>query len=135
MTPASTRTRDRWTEARTGPCPLCPRSGKRPPTIQGTCDDTASWSPRSPADGLQRAALREESDGTRSRGLIRPSRRSTAPAGLSAGAYAGHQEPTAVHTVPATRPREGTGRRLLHSPARVRSPVWRRSGPVASSER
>ena len=82
MTPASTRTRDRRTEARTGPGPLCPRNGKRPHTIQGTCDDTASWLPRRPADGQQRA-LRREGDGTRSRGLISPSRRtfSTTPAG------------------------------------------------------
>ena len=43
MTPASTRTWDRWTEARTGPGHLYPRNGKRPDTIQGTCDDTASW--------------------------------------------------------------------------------------------
>ena len=57
VTPASTRTRDRWTEARTGPAPLCPRNGKRPHTFQGTCDDTASWPPRRPADGQQRAAL------------------------------------------------------------------------------
>ena len=82
MTPASTRTRDRWTEARTGPGPLCPRNGRRPHTIQGTCDDTASWPPRRPADGQQWAALRREFDGTRSLGLISPSRRmfSTAPA-------------------------------------------------------
>ena len=42
MTPASTRTRDRTTEARTGPGPLCPSNGKRPHTIQGTCDDTSA---------------------------------------------------------------------------------------------
>ena len=30
VTPAYTRTRDRWTDARTGPGPLCPRNGKRP---------------------------------------------------------------------------------------------------------
>ena len=88
MTPASTRTWDRWTEARTGPGPLCPRNGRRPRTIQGTCDDTASWPPRRPADGQQRAALRERVTGHQegSRGLINPSRRmfSTAPArGLS----------------------------------------------------
>ena len=73
---ASTRTRDRRTEARTGPGPLCPRNGKRPPTIQGTCDDTASWPPRRPARGPLR-----EGDGTQSRGLISPSRRmfSSAP--------------------------------------------------------
>ena len=71
VTPASTRTRDRWTEARTGSVPL-----------NGTCDDTASWPPQRPADGQQRAALRREGDGTRPRGLIIPSRRkfSTAPA-------------------------------------------------------
>ena len=85
MTPASTRTRDRWTEARTGLGPLYPRNGRRPHTIQGTCDDTASWPPRRPADGQQRAALRERVTGHQegSRGLISPSRRlfSTAPAG------------------------------------------------------
>ena len=64
MTPASTRTPDRWTEARTGPGPLYPRNGKRPHTIQRTCDDTATWPPRRPADGQQRAALRREGDGT-----------------------------------------------------------------------
>ena len=64
MTPASTRTRDRWAEARTGPGHLCPRNGKRPHTFQGTCDDTASWPPQRPADGQQRAALRREGDGT-----------------------------------------------------------------------
>ena len=78
MTPASTRTRGRTTEARTGPGALCPRNGKRPPTIQRTCDDTSAGPPR-------------EGDGTRSRGLISRSRRmfTTAPAGvLSSGAYA-----------------------------------------------
>ena len=40
MTTASTRTRDKRTEARTGPGPLYPRNGKRPHTIQGTCIDT-----------------------------------------------------------------------------------------------
>ena len=42
----------------------------------------ASWSPRRPA-GQQRAVLGSDTDGTRSRGLIIPSRRmfSTAPAG------------------------------------------------------
>ena len=86
MTPASTRTRDRWTEARTGPGPLYTRNGRRPHTIQGTCDDTASWPPRRPADDQQWVALRREGDGTRSRGLISSSRRmfSTAPVrGLS----------------------------------------------------
>ena len=76
MTPASTRTRDRWTEARTGPGPLCPRNGRRPHTIQGTCDDTANWPPQRPADGQQRAALRERVTGHQegSRGLTSPSR-------------------------------------------------------------
>ena len=45
VTPASTRTRDSRTEARTGPGPLYPRNGKRPHTIQRTCDDTACWPP------------------------------------------------------------------------------------------
>ena len=43
VTPASTRSWDRTTEARTGPGPLYTRNGKRPPTIQRTCNDTASW--------------------------------------------------------------------------------------------
>ena len=72
MTPASTRTRDRWTEARTGPGPLYTRNGRRPHTIQGTCDDTANWPPRRPADGQQRAALPREGDGTQSRGSDQP---------------------------------------------------------------
>ena len=93
MTPASTRTRDRWTEARTGPGPLYPRNGRRPHAVQGTCDDTASWPPQRPADGQQRAALRERVTGHQegSRGLINPSRRmfSTAPVrGYPPGAYA-----------------------------------------------
>ena len=66
------RTWDRTTEARTGPGPLSPRNGKRPPTIQRTCDDTATWPPRRPADGQQRAALRREGDGTQSRGSDQP---------------------------------------------------------------
>ena len=42
---------------------LCtPGNGKRPPTIQRTCDDTASWPPQRPADGQQRSALRREGD-------------------------------------------------------------------------
>ena len=36
------RTWDRSTEARTGPGPLYPRNGKRPPTIQRACDDTST---------------------------------------------------------------------------------------------
>ena len=59
MTPASTRTWDRKTQARTGPGPLYTRNGKRPHTIQGTCDDTACSPPRRFADGQQWAALRE----------------------------------------------------------------------------
>ena len=47
------------------PGPQCPRNGKRPPTIQRTCDDTASWPPtRRPADGQQWAAPRKSGDGT-----------------------------------------------------------------------
>ena len=43
VTPASTRTRDRWTEARTD-ChsPLYHRNGKRPRAIQKTWDDTSA---------------------------------------------------------------------------------------------
>ena len=59
------------------PGPLYPRNGRRAHTIQRTCDDTASWPPRRPADGQQRAALRERVTGHQegSRGLISPSRR------------------------------------------------------------
>ena len=66
-----------------------PRNGMPPPTIQRACNDTLTGPPRRPADGQQRAALRREGDGTQSRGLISPSRHmfSTAPAGLSSGAY------------------------------------------------
>ena len=76
MTPASTRTRDRWTEARTGPGLLCPRNGKRPHTNQGTCD-------AGPHEVLLTASSgRPSEDGTKSRGLISPCRHmfSVAPA-------------------------------------------------------
>ena len=45
------------------PVPCTPRNGKRPLTIQRTCDDTASWPPRRPADGQQRAGPPREGDG------------------------------------------------------------------------
>ena len=48
MTPASSRTRARTTEARTGTRPLCPRKGKRPPTIQKACDDTSAGPQKDP---------------------------------------------------------------------------------------
>ena len=57
VTPAPSVNLGQRTEARIGPGPLYTRNGKRPPTIQSTCDDTASWPPRRPADGQQRAAL------------------------------------------------------------------------------
>ena len=121
MTPASTRTRDRRTEARTGPGPLCPRSGKRPHTIQATCDDTASWPPRRPADGQQRAALRREGDVTWSRGLISRSRRmfSTAPAGvLSLWCLRVSPKSTSAHQCPAC----ACGQKTT-----LRAPRWRSS--------
>ena len=96
MTPASTRTRDRWTEARRGPGPVYTRNGKRPHTIQRTCDDTASWP----------AALRERVTGHQegSRGLIIPSRRmySTAPVrGLSCWCPRVSLKSTSAHQCPA----------------------------------
>ena len=126
MTPASTRTRDSWTEARTGPSvPLYTRNGRRQHTIQGTCDDTASWPPRRPADGQQRAALRREGDGTRSWGLISPSRRmfSTAPAGvLSLWCIRVTSESTSAQKCPASAFRQKTT---------LRTPRWR--SPRASA--
>ena len=67
---------------------LCTPAMANDHTIQRTCDDTASWPPRRPADGQQRAALRERVTGHQegSWGLISLSRRmySTAPVrGLS----------------------------------------------------
>ena len=82
MTPASTRTRDRGANR--------PRSSV-PPQWQATTHYPENmgrhlrWPPRRPADGQQRAALRERVTGHQegSRGLIIPSLRmlSTAPAG------------------------------------------------------
>ena len=108
MTPASTRTRDSRTEARTGPGPLYTRNGKRPHTIQRTCDDTATWPPRRPADGQQRAALRRGGDGTPRRvpGSDHP-QSSHVLYGTSdgclipPGAYAFHRESTSAHQCPA----------------------------------
>ena len=123
MTPASTRTRDSRTEARTGPGPLYPRNGKRPHTIQRTCDDTASWPPRRPADGQQRAALRERVTGHQegSRGLISPSRRmySTAPVrGLSSWCLRVSLKSTSAHQCPAC----ACGQKTT-----LRAPRWRSS--------
>ena len=121
MTRASPRTRCRWTEARTGPGPLYPRNGKRPHTVQRTCDDTASWLPQRPADGQQWAALRREGDGTRSRGLISPSRRtfSTAPAGgLSLWCLRVSPESTSAHQCPTC----ACGQKTT-----LRAPKWRSS--------
>ena len=79
VTPASTRTRDRRTEARTGPGPPAWQATTR----KELADDTRCWPPRRPADGPQRARPPREGDGTRSGGLISPSRRifSMAPEG------------------------------------------------------
>ena len=127
MTPASTRTRDRWTEARTGPGPLYPRNGKRPPTIQRTCDDTANWPPRRPADGQQRAALRERVTGHQegSRGLISPSRcmYSTAPLrGLSSWCLRVSLKFTSAQQCPAY----ACGQKTT-----LRAPRWRSSRGTA----
>ena len=115
------RTWDRTTEARTGPGPLYPRNGKRPPTIQRTCDDTASWPPRRPADGQQRAALRERVTGHQegSRGLINPSRRmfSTAPVRrLSSWCLRVSPESTSAQQCPAY----ACGQKTI-----LRAPRWR----------
>ena len=127
MTPASTRTRDRWTEARTGPGHLCPRNGRRPHTFQGTCDDTASWPPQRPADGQQRAALRERVTGHQegSRGLISPSRRmfSTAPVrGLSSWCLRVSPKSTSAHQCPAC---------ACGQKSTLRAPRWRSSRGTA----
>ena len=88
MTPASTRTRDRWTEARTGPGHLYPRNGKRPHAVQGTCATTQRAGPHedplTASSGGPPKKVTGHQEG--SRGLISPSRRmfSTAPVrGLS----------------------------------------------------
>ena len=130
MTPASTRTRDRWSEARTGPGPLYSRNGKRPHTIQRTCDDTASWPPRRPADGQQRAALRERVTGHQegSRGLINPSRRmfSTAPVrGLSSWCLRVSLKSTSAHQCPAS----ACGQKTT-----LRAPRWWSSRASASPQ-
>ena len=75
VTPASVRTRDRKTEARTGPCPLYTQwqiTSELP-----RCDTTTTlWPPtRRPADGQQRAASRKRGHQEGSRGLTSPSRR------------------------------------------------------------
>ena len=123
------RTWDRTTEARTGPGELYPRNGKRPPTIQRTCDDTASWPPRRPADGQQRAALRREGDGTRSQGLISPSRRmfSTAPVrGLSSWCLCVSLKSTSAHQCPAC----ACGQKTT-----LRAPTWRSSRGTAPNSK
>ena len=89
------------------PVPCTPRNGRRPHTIQGTCDDTASWPPRRPADGQQRAGpQRERVTGHQegSRGLIIPSRRmfSTAPVRrLSSWCLRVSLNSTSAHQCPA----------------------------------
>ena len=130
VTPASTRTRDRWNEARTGPSHLCPRNGRRPHTFQGTCDDTASWPPQRPADGQQRAALRERVTGHQegSRGLISPSRRmfSTAPVrGLSSWCLRVSPKSTSAHQCPAC---------AFGQKTTLRAPRWRSPRGTAPTE-
>ena len=131
MTPASTRTRDSRTEAQTGPGPLYTRNGKRPHTIQRTCDDTASWPPRRPADGQQRAALRERVTGHQEgpRGLISPSRRmcSTAPVrGLSSWCLRVSLKSTSAQQCPAC----ACGQKTT-----LRAPRWRSSRGTAPNRK
>ena len=62
------------------------------------------WSPRRPADSQQRAALRRGGDGTRSRGLINPSRRMFSTAlvrGLSSWCLRVSLNFTSAHQCPA----------------------------------
>ena len=104
VTPASTRTWDRTTEARTGPGPLCPRNGEATTHNPENMRRHLHWSPRRPADGQQRAALRRGGDGTQSRGLISPSRRmfSTAPVrGLSSWCLRVSLKSTSAQQCPA----------------------------------
>ena len=90
VTPASTRTRDRGTEARpearTGPSPLYHPQWQATTRSPGNLRRHHRQPPQRPADGQQRAALRREGDWNTKkgpRGLISPSRRmfSTAPVG------------------------------------------------------
>ena len=65
------------------PGPLYTRSGKRPRTIQGTCDDTPARPHEDPLTASSGRPSDEGVTGRGSRGLISPSRRmfSAAPAG------------------------------------------------------
>ena len=129
VTPAPSENLGQRTEARTGPGPLYPCNGKRPPTIQRTCDDTASWPPQRPADGQQRAALRRGGDGTRSRGLINPSRRmfSTAPVrGLSSWCLRVSLNFTSAHQCPAC---------AFGQKTTLRAPRWRSSRGTAPNRK
>ena len=136
--PASTKTRGHMDCGANRPRSPVPRNGKRPHTIQGTCDDTASWLPRRPADGQQRAALRRGGDGTKSRGLISPSRRtfSTAPEGGLIHLVPTHfprslHQLTSVQHVPAGKKDHFEGTKVAVFPslcARKTSPAAQRTG-------
>ena len=131
VTPAPSENLGQTTEARTGPGPLYPRNGKRPPTIQRTCDDTATWPPRRPADGQQRAALRERVTGHQegSRGLINPSRRmfSTAPVrGVSSWCLRVSPKSTSAQQCPAC----ACGQKTI-----LRAPRWRSSRGTAQKKK
>ena len=85
--------------------------------------------PRRPADGQQRAALRREGDGTRSRGLINPCRRmfSTAPArGLSSWCLRASPKSTSAHQCPAC---------AFGQKTTLRAPRWRSSRASAPTRK
>ena len=132
MTPASEREpgtgRLRREQARV----LCtPAMASDHTTIQRTCDDTASWPPQRPADGQQRAALRERVTGHQegSRGLISPSRRmfSTAPVrGLSSCCLRVPPKSTSAQQCPACAYGQKTT---------LRAPRWRSSRGTAPNKK
>ena len=96
MTPPSTRTQDRTTEATDCPGPLYPTMGLRPHAIQGTCDDTSAGRHEDPLTASSRRARRREGDGTEVPGSDQPQSSHVlyGTAGvLSSGAYAFHQSP------------------------------------------
>ena len=122
MTPASTRTQDSRNEARTVHGPLYPRTREHA---------TTQRPPRRPADGQQRAALRERVTGhqERSRGLISPSRRmySTAPVrGLSSWCLRVSLKSTSVHQCPAC---------AFGQKTTLRAPRWRSSRGTAPNRK
>ena len=95
VTPATTRTRDRRTEARQTALVLCTSAMASDHPHSREHASTHPLAPRSPADGQQGDGPPREGDGTMSWGLISPSRRmfSTVPAELSSCAYACLQSP------------------------------------------